>query len=361
MAQELLRITLTLPAPLMSVQMIFQGTENVSIGKRLPKSRLFMPPLFFVFPLFLLTSLSGIAGATEIAVLKSSGLPYYEQAVIGFKAGLPPTTSVKEYNLNGQLPEGREIARALRASPPDLIFAVGLKAAMATKLEIFDQPVVFCMVLNPETHGLPAPNMTGIAVRLPAETQLTALRSAIPHRTRVGVLYDEDHSGDFIRQAHRAAKQQGLELLAVPVRRQEEIPHAVRALLPKIDVLWLIQDQTVVSESAIPFFLESTLDAKVPLFTFSSTLVQQGALGALVLDPWTVGQQAAHIALSRLTGRSASTGLLQTPERPQLALNVKSAEHLGLALPPEQIRVAGHLFGGPGALALQPGQSDLIP
>jgi putative tryptophan/tyrosine transport system substrate-binding protein len=317
-----------------------------------------MPPLFFVFYLFLLTSLSGIAGATEVAVLKSSGLPYYEQAVIGFKAGLAPTTSVKEYNLNGQLAEGREIARALRASPPDLIFAVGLKAAMVAKLEIFDQPVVFCMVLNPETYGLPAPNMTGIAVRLPAETQLAALRSAIPHRPRVGVLYDEDHSGDFIRQAHRAAKQQGLEL---SVRRQEEIPHAVRALLPKIDAFWLIQDQTVVSESAIPFFLESTLDAKVPLFTFSSTLVQQGALGALVLDPWTVGQQAAHIALSRLNGRFAATGLLQTPERPQLALNVKSAEHLGLALPPEQIRVAGHLFGGPGALALQPGQSDLIP
>lgn len=321
-----------------------------------------MPPVFFILSLFLFTHLSGIAGAEEIAVLKSAGLPYYEQAVVGFKAGIPATTSVKEYNLNGQLAEGRQIAKSLRASPPDLIFAVGLKAAIAAKLEIFDQPVVFCMVLNPETHGLPAPNMTGIAVRLPAGTQLAALSSVLPNHNRVGVLYDEDHSSDFIRQAHQAAKQQGLELLAVAVHRQEEIPNAVRALLPKIDALWLIQDQTVVSESAIPFFLESTLDAKVPLFTFSSTLVQQGALGALVLDPWAVGQQAAHIALARLSGRHASTGLLQTPERPQLALNVNSAEHLDLVLPPELIRMAGHLFGGPGALAQTPGgHPDLIP
>ena len=77
-----------------------------------------MAPICFVLSLFLLTSLSGIAGAAEIAVLKSAGLPYYEQAVVGFKAGIPATTSVKEYNLNGQLAEGRQIAKSLRASPP---------------------------------------------------------------------------------------------------------------------------------------------------------------------------------------------------------------------------------------------------
>jgi putative tryptophan/tyrosine transport system substrate-binding protein len=173
-------------------------------------------------------------------------------------------------------------------------------------------------------------------------------------------LYDEDHNGDLIRQAHRAAKQQGLELFAVAVHRQEEIPNAVRTLLPKIDALWLIQDQTVASESAIPFFLESTLDAKVPLFTFSSTLVQQGAINALVLDPWAVGQQAAHIALAHLSGQHTSSGLLQVPEHLQLALNLNSAEHLDLLLPPELIRMAGHLFGGPGAIAQQPGDSAVI-
>jgi putative ABC transport system substrate-binding protein len=309
----------------------------------------------------LFISLPRIAGATEIAILTSASLPYYEQAIVGFKAGIPATASVKEYNLNGQLAEGRHIAKSLRAAPPELIFAVGLKAAMATKLEIFDTPVVFCMVLNPEAHGLPAPNMTGIAVRPPADTQLAALRSTIPTHRRIGVLYDEEHSGDFIRQAQQAAKQQGLELLVVAIRRQDEIPTAVRALLPKVDALWLIQDQTVVSETAIPFFLESTLDAKIPLFTFSLTLVQQGALGALLVDPWAVGQQAARVAQSRLTGHHASAGVLQVPERPQLALNANAAEHLGVALSPELIRLAGHLFSGPGAIAQKPVHSDLIP
>jgi putative tryptophan/tyrosine transport system substrate-binding protein len=299
--------------------------------------------------------------AAEIAIVKSADLPYYDHAIVGFKAGLPPMTKVKEYNLDGQLTRGREIGKSLRASPPDLVLAVGLKATLSAKLEIFDTPVVFCMVLNPEAFDLPTSNMTGIAVRAPPEAQLAALRSLMPDRQRVGVLYGGDHAGAFIRDAHKAAKEQGLDLISVSVRHQEDVPHAVRGLLPKIDVLWLIQDQVVVSEPAIPVFLESSLSAKVPTFTFSSTLVQQGAVGALVLDPWAVGQQAARLSLTRLKDAGALAGAMKAPERSQLALNLRSAEHFNIALSPDQIRLAGHVFGVSGPIARKPEVSDLIP
>jgi putative ABC transport system substrate-binding protein len=315
----------------------------------------------FLLALFWFMSSSIQAGAADIVILKSSDLSYYEQAVAGFKTSLSPTTKIREYSLGGQLAHGREIGKALRASPPDLVFAVGLKAAMAAKLEIFDTPVVFCMVLNPEQHGLPVANMTGIAVRIPAEAQLSALHSVLPTRHRIGLLYDEEHSGIFVRDALQEAKRHGLELVTIAVRHHEEIPKALRALLPKIDALWLIQDSTVVSESAIPFFLESTLEAKVPIFTFSSMLVQQGALGALVLDPRSVGQQAARIAFSRLKESGASAGLLQAPEYPRLALNMNSAEYLGVVLTPEVTQLAGQLFSGPGMMAREPVPSELIP
>lgn len=308
----------------------------------------------------IVTPLSTVS-AGEIAILKSSDLSYYEQAVLGFRAGLPSTMKVREYNIGGQFTQGREIGKALRASPPTLIFAVGLKAAMAAKLEIFDTPVIFCMVLNPEAHGLPASNMTGIAVRTSPASQLMAFRSVLPDRRRIGVLYDEAQSGDFIRDAQRIAKQFGFELMPVAVRSQEDLPAAIRTLLPKIDALWLLQDQTVISESSIPFFLESTIDAKIPLFTFSSTLVQQGALSALVVDPWTVGQQAARMVRTQLTDPTRSAGLLHEPEHPQLALNLNTAEYLGLHLAPDLIRVANHVFSGPGPIAQKSGSPDLIP
>lgn len=321
----------------------------------------FWRPIVSLLALLWFTTPCNIGYGADIAILKSADLPYYEQAVVGFRAGLPATTTIREYNLHGQLEQGLDIARSLRASPPDMVLAVGLKAAMAAKLQIFDQPVVFCMVLNPEAHGLPASNMTGVAVRTPADIQLSTLRSVMPGRTRIGVLYDEDQSGGFVHEALHAAKHQGLDLVAVAVHKQEEIPLTLRGLLAKIDVLWLIQDQLVVSESAIPFFIESTLSAKIPLFTFSSTLVQQGAVSALVVDPWTVGQQAARIALSQLKQHGALNGQMDPPDHPQLALNLNSAEYLGLTLNPELIRLAGQIFSGSGAVARRVVPSDLIP
>ena len=59
----------------------------------------------------LLSPISPVS-AGEIAILKSSDLPYYEQAVLGFRAGLPSPMQVREYNIGGQFTQGREIGRA---------------------------------------------------------------------------------------------------------------------------------------------------------------------------------------------------------------------------------------------------------
>lgn len=302
-----------------------------------------------------------VSAAVDIVILKSADLPSYEQAIVGFRSGLPPRTELKEYNLAGDLGRGREIAQRLRAAPPDLVLAVGLKAALAAKLEIVDTPVVFCLVLNPAAQGLPAANMTGIAVRPRPEAQLSALRTVVPNRTRIGVLYDPDQSGAFMREAQESAKKLGVTLVEATVRTSGEIPSAVRTMLPNIDALWLIQDQTVVSEPTIPFFLETTLEARIPLFTFSATLVQQGAIGALIVDAWTVGRQAARLALTRLKDPNTLTGTLHAPDHPQLALNLSTADYLGLAPAPEVMRLAGYLFGGQGPIAKQGVPMDVVP
>src|ERR1044071_9020407 len=118
-----------------------QKEYGMITARRTACVHLMLPTSFLLFLLWL-TGLPSVADATDIAILKSAELPYYEHAVLGFKTGIPATTKVTEYNLGGQLARGREIGKSLRASPPDLIFAVGLKAAMAARLEIFDTPVV---------------------------------------------------------------------------------------------------------------------------------------------------------------------------------------------------------------------------
>ncbi len=316
------------------------------------------------FPVLLLGSLASsasTASAAEVAILKSADVAYYNQAVQAFRETLPPNTTITEYNLAGNLARGREIATSLRAAPPALVLAVGLKAALAAKLELVDTPVVFCLVLNPESHGLPAQNMTGILMRVPPAAQLASIQTLTPHARRIGLLYDPGQTGALVTESERVARKLGLQLITVPVENPSDVPGALRRVLPTIDLFWLLQDQTVITEDSMEFIVQTTLEAKVPMFGFSPTLVQQGALGALVINARDIGRQAGDLARAILRGGSPSRQPLQDPARPQLALNLNAAEYFGLGPSKEVLRLATVLYGGPGAVAQRETMKDLIP
>lgn len=317
-----------------------------------------LPLLFFLLAISVGFLTSAFGG--EIAILKSADVPYYDEATQGFRATLPPHTTVREYNLGGNVQRGREIGKTLRADPPDLVFAVGLKAALAAKLELPDTRVVFGLVLDPEIHGLPAANMIGIHMKVSVERQLAALRAVVPKVKAIGLLFDKDKSGPFVAEARRMAELMDLELVSAAVTTADEVPVKLRWLLPKVQALWVIQDSTIVTDTSVPFLLQTTIDANVPMFTFSSTLVQRGALGGLIVNAWDVGSQAGQIAVRLLRGDAVLLGRLHDPVRPQLALNLHIAEHFGLTPSAEVVRMAGMLFGT-GTMAKQAGPAELIP
>lgn len=322
-------------------------------------------PGFVALLLALLLVASGVStslvSAAEIAILKSADMQYYNQATQAFRTMLPPDTTVTEYNLMGDLAQGRTIASSLRGAPPDLVLAVGLKAALAAKLELVDTPAVFCLVLDPESHGLPGPNMRGILMRVPPATQLASIQSLAPHARRIGLLYDPTHTEPLVREATQAARKLGLSITAVAVHDASDVPPALHSLLPNVDLFWLLQDKTVVTHETLGFILRTTLESKVPVFGFSPTLVQQGALGALVVDAKRIGQQAGTLARAILRDRNILHQLLEDPVHPQLAINLASAEYFGMRPTRDILRLATVLYGSPGAVAHGEGALPLIP
>lgn len=300
-----------------------------------------------------------LAVAAEVAILKSADISYYDEAIQGFRTMLPPQTTVKEYHLEGSLSNGREIARMLRGDPPALVFAVGLKATLAAKLELPDTPVVFGQVLDPESHQVPTERMVGIRVVVSPDRQLSTLHELLPQAQRVGFLYDEDDRSAFLAEAGRSARRLGITLVPAPVRSTSDVFDTLKALLPSIDALWVIQDRTVLTEASVSFFLKALLDAKIPMFTFSDTMIRQGALGGLVLQPWELGRQAGGQADRILRGDIKSLGSLVNPEQPRLVLNLRVAEYLGITPSSELVRMAATLYG-PGAVAQHPNTDKSI-
>lgn len=311
-----------------------------------------------IFPLQFLLCLIALLLATptfaqDIAILLSGELPVYHKAVKGFRSGLSPSFAVHEYVLGQPMSADRELGRRIRASNPDLVFAVGGKAAHVARIEIVDQPVVFCLVLNPEIHALPSANMTGILMTVPSKDQLASMRTVLPKLNRVGLVYSLD-SSPFVFHAQQSAKDLGLTLVATPITRPADLPGALRTLLPQVDALWLLRDPTVVNVDSLRFLMRTALDFNVPVFGFSSGLMRHGALATFSLDYQLIGRQAASLARDILRqdltkGRSLPSP--QPPAQPQLALNLNAAEFLGVTPSTQSMQLAAELFGGPGAFA----------
>ena len=271
--------------------------------------------------------------AHEVVILKSANITAYNQAVGSFKSSMPPDTTFIEYDLKGDAHAGRIYAGKIRASGADLVLAVGAKAAIAARLEIFDIPIIYCMVLHPRKYDLKAPNLVGVPPKPPIGQQLETLRTIMPNLKRIGYLFDPDKTSPLQADATAHAQHLGLTFIERQVRTAEQVPAALRELLPKVDALWLVSDSTVLTEESFSFLLREAFDQRIPIIGFDPEFSRRGALISFWIDSADIGRQAAHAAKTLLAG---SPGLPSKTPMPKLrmALNLGTAEYLGITIPP---------------------------
>lgn len=284
------------------------------------------------------------AWGQDIVVLKSADVGAYNTAASSFQNIMTPEFELLEYDLQGDLAQGRKLGRKIRASPARLVVAIGLKAALAAKLEILDIPIISCMVLAPAKYDLTSDNMTSIGLRIPIQRQFDMIQQLIPAVKRVGVLFDPTKTGQTIQRANDLAKKHDLEIVSSPVSSPQDVSDRLRALLPDIDVLWLIPDSTVLTEDSLEFLLSTTLEARIPVVGFSSGLVRSGAFAGLYINYAKVGTQVAKLAKDILKGNRISQGISLTPEHVSLAINKQIAEYLGLAVPQHLLKEAEEVY-----------------
>lgn len=284
--------------------------------------------------------LSGVTSAEEVAILKSADISAYSEAITAFKTALPLSLQVTtEYDLQGDIAKGRNLARRIRASNAKVVLAVGLKAALAAKLEILDIPVIFCLVLNPEKYGLPTGNMVGLSLDIPFRQHLKPLQTLVPKVSRIGVLFDPQKTNGMQNQLLRDAKALGISIVSEAVQTEQDVPQALNAIKGRIDALWLLPDSTVLTENTLDFLMSTTLEAHIPVVGFSAGLVHSGALVAAYVHYGDIGKQAARLS-QQLVGQTSPSllGTIIPPERVQQSINQKSARFLSLSLTPDVLR-----------------------
>ena len=271
--------------------------------------------------------------AMDIAILQSSDIAAYREAIAGLKATGPIGAIYTEYDAQGDLELGKKLARKLRASNASLVVAVGLKAAMAAKVEIVDVPIVYMMILDPLKHQLTAPNMTGTLLEVPVDRQLKIMRTFLPALHRLGTLYDPAKTSSRVKDAVQQAPITDFQLKGLPVESDKDVPQQLRTLLPDVEALWLIPDSTVLTNESIRFILESALAHQIPVIGFSPEFTRLGALFSMSISYGDVGRETGLLAKRILDGERLLPLNPVPIERLKITVNLKTAKFLGINFP----------------------------
>ena len=284
------------------------------------------------------------SAAMEIAILQSSDISVYREAIAGLKATGPIGATYTEYDAQGDLELGKKLARNLRASNASVVVAVGLKAALAAKVEIVDVPIVYMMVLDPLKHQLTAANMTGTFLEVPLDRQVKIMRTFLPALHRVGILYDPSKNASRMKTAVEQAGILGVQVNGLPIESDKDVPPQLRALLSDAEALWLISDSTVLTNESIQFILESAFARQIPVIGFSPEFTRLGALLSISVNYGDVGRETGLLVKRILDGH----GLLPRDplpiERLKITVNLKTARFLGLTFSKELMSLIDEIY-----------------
>ena len=254
------------------------------------------------------------AAAARVAVLMSSKVNEYEEALKGFEGALkgvkeaPPHQVVAVYDMEGDPERGRKYLAEIEAKvKPELIFAVGIWALQVVASRPSSIPVVFAMVLNPPSIlGADAKNVTGASMNIPVEQPFRLFKQLGPHVKRIGVIYNSARTGYLVKRAQVVAREEGLELVTRPITSPKEVVAALESLQDGIDALWIVPDETILSQAVIQQMLLFSYRRKIPVLGLSDRHAQMGAVFALSFASGEdIGRQAGELAQAILTGRAA--------------------------------------------------------
>jgi putative ABC transport system substrate-binding protein len=154
---------------------------------------------------------------------------------------------------------------------------------------------------------------------------------------RVHVVYSES-SAWLINAAETAARSRGLQLAAYPAADLREAVHHYRSLLQnnanRSQAIWLPLDNITANEEIVlPMLLQAAWDKGLVLFSSKPSHAQRGALFSMFPDHLAMGRTLAEMASQ--PSRSMAAGIVPLAQL-QLAVNLRTAAHLGLRFAPRQ-------------------------
>ena len=236
-----------------------------------------------------------------------------------------------------------ELAAELVRLKVEVIIATNNPAVAAAQKATKTIPIVMVVVTDPVRLGFvaslarPAGNITGLTIQSPelAGKRLQLLKEAVPHLTRVAVLWDPTEPGrrGVVEETEAASPRLGLQLQPVGVRSASDIGSGFTAMIREHVGAVLVYGSSMLyahRATIAELAAKSRLPAMCPgpewmdavfVMTYSASLNDMYRRAPYFVDRILKGAKPADLPVEQ-------------PTKFELVINLNTAKTLGLTIPP---------------------------
>jgi putative ABC transport system substrate-binding protein len=240
--------------------------------------------------------------------------------------------------------DAAEMARSLVQANPDVIVAGGPPSILAARAATTSLPIVMMYSAEPVEIGIvrslnqPGGNITGLTWDHGFDTVvkwLELLREVLPRLRRVAVLWDGGDSVHpvYARHLERAATQQQMALLSLPVREMTQVDAAfARMRSEKTEAVIILPSGQFTLPSRVAI-LERGMRLRLPMLFGYVGRDAPNALMQFGPDLSGMPRRAAAYVDRILKGAKPGDIPVEQPDKYQLLIDLSVARKLGLKVP----------------------------
>lgn len=291
-------------------------------------------------------AVGSVAAEERVAILLSERGGHYGEFIDAFYRALDdPVVGGKSLSVV-ELTAVPTRADDSRLAGVSVVVAVGVQAMRAAAAWEGAPPILNVLVPRASFEHVLAESgrlrsrsrFSAIFLDQPLLRQLNLIRELLPGRKRIAVLLGPD-SGLFLPRLRAAVARSGHELVAEEVGAEFEVIPALSALLAGADLLLALPDSVVFTRESARSILLTTYRYQKPMFGFSQSYVNAGALAAVFSTPAQIARQTATL-LRTLPEAPGVRATLPAPVYPaffSVAVNRSVARALALDPPADGV------------------------
>ncbi len=289
------------------------------------------------------------AQVPRLGLLIPSSFSAVASRIEAFRHGLRDLGYVEGRNItleyrfaDGQADRLPTLVAELVRLPVDVLVVDGTTAIRPAQHATTTIPIVMAVSGDPVGEGFvaslarPGGNITGLSSRAPelSGKRLELLQEAVPHLSRVAALWHRDAPiGPYLKETQAAAQALGLQLQALEVGSPDALDQAFAAMTREhADALVVLPSAQIGSHQRV--VAELAMTHQLPTMFGGRGDAEAGGLMSYGPNYADFYRRAATYVDKILKGTKPADLPVEQPMKFELIINLKTAQALGITIPP---------------------------